>query len=538
MTALALVIGYLVLLLLLGSASNLLFRGTQRDYALASHSIGPVLLLLSLFGTTMTAFALVGSTGRAHTLGVGVYGLLASASGIVHSLCFFLIGVPLWRLGRRHGFVTQVEFFRRRLESPGFGLALFPVLVGLVIPYLLVGIIGGGAVLEQVSRGAFRSLGWFADQQFALPARWGSLLVCAVVLVYVFLGGMRGTAWANAFQTTVFMTLGIITFVVIAQGVGGQEGFWASVQAATEKVLQEHPELLSRERIPKPIYASFLLIPLSVGMFPHIFQHWLTARRASAFRLPIVMHPIFIMVVWAPCVMIGVWATTSAAGLPPQVHENQVLAQMVARFAPAWLSGLLTAGILAAIMSSLDSQFLALGTMFTNDIVLYYFGPQRFSERQKVWLARAFVALVVAVSYALSLFPHRAVFDMGLWCFSGFTALVPLVLAALYWRGLSRAGAWASLLSTVLCWSVLFWRSHWGANKLYAFPEPWMYESSWGWLVRWIPPLHPVVSITAASTVALVVVSLLTRPVRPQVLQQFFGPESPRQDAAKASGVC
>ncbi len=124
MIPLLLVVGYLVLLLALGSASNRLFRGTARDYALASQTIGPVLLLLSLFGTTMTAFALVGSTGRAYTLGAGVYGLLASASGIVHSLCFFLIGVPLWRLGRRHGFVTQVEFFRRRLESPGLGLAL------------------------------------------------------------------------------------------------------------------------------------------------------------------------------------------------------------------------------------------------------------------------------------------------------------------------------------------------------------------------------------------------------------------------------
>ncbi len=528
MIPLLLVAGYLVLLLALGSVSNLMFRGTSRDYALASQTIGPVLLLLSLFGTTMTAFALVGSTGRAYTLGAGVYGLLASASGIVHSLCFFLIGVPLWRLGRRHGFVTQVEFFRRRLESPGLGLALFPVLVGLVIPYLLVGVIGGGTVLEGVSRGAFRSWGWFAQHDFALPSHLGSLLVCAVVLVYVFLGGMRGTAWANAFQTTVFMVLGVITFVVIAKGVGGQPSFWQSVQAATQRVLQENPAHLSREKIPKAVYASFLLIPLSVGMFPHIFQHWLTARRASAFKLPIVMHPIFILVVWAPCVMIGLWATTSAAGLPPGVKENQVLALMVSRFAGPWLTGLLTAGILAAVMSSLDSQFLALGTMFTNDVVLYYFGPERFTERRKVWLARGFIVAIVALTYLLSLFPHRAVFDMGLWCFSGFTALVPLVLAALYWPRLSRAGAWASLVAMVATWAVLFYRSDFGANHRYAFPEPWMAQADWGWLVSWCPPLHPVVTITAAATAALVVVSLATRPVREEVLREFF----PREEAS------
>ena len=133
MTQLVIICCYLVLLLGLGAAASRLSRGTSRDYLLASHSIGPVLLLMSLFGTTMTAFALVGSTGKAFQLGIGVYGLMASSSGIVHSLCFFLIGVKLWRLGQQHGYTTQVEYFRDRLGSHAFGYLLFPVLVGLVL---------------------------------------------------------------------------------------------------------------------------------------------------------------------------------------------------------------------------------------------------------------------------------------------------------------------------------------------------------------------------------------------------------------------
>src|SRR6056297_447704 len=112
MIELFVIVAYLVGLVLLGLFANRMLRNTSRDYMLASHSIGPFLLLMSLFGTTMTAFALVGSTGRAYTLGVGVYGLLASASGIVHSLCFFVIGVPLWSFGRRLGYSTQIQFFR------------------------------------------------------------------------------------------------------------------------------------------------------------------------------------------------------------------------------------------------------------------------------------------------------------------------------------------------------------------------------------------------------------------------------------------
>jgi SSS family solute:Na+ symporter len=184
---------YLALLLGLGLFSARLFRGTSKDYMVASHSIGPFLLLMSLFGTTMTAFALVGSTGESYKEGVGVYGMLASSSGIIHSLCFFLIGVKLWKLGRANGYTTQVQFFRDRLESDRFGLLLFPVLVGLVIPYLLIGVLAAGTVINGVTRGAFPEI--FADTGGGVPPWLASLVICCVVLLYVFFGGMRGTAW-------------------------------------------------------------------------------------------------------------------------------------------------------------------------------------------------------------------------------------------------------------------------------------------------------------------------------------------------------
>ena len=76
-----LIIGaYLSLLLLLGVISSRVFKGTAADYFLASRGIGPFFLLMSLFGTTMTAFALVGSTGATFKDGIGIYGKMASWS--------------------------------------------------------------------------------------------------------------------------------------------------------------------------------------------------------------------------------------------------------------------------------------------------------------------------------------------------------------------------------------------------------------------------------------------------------------------------
>ncbi len=508
MTQLVIIIIYLLVLLSLGTLVTRWQRGTSKDYMLASHTIGPFLLLLSLFGTTMTAFALIGSTGKAYRLGIGVYGMMASSSGIVHSLCFFFFGIKLWSLGQRYDYRTQIQFFRDRLESGRIGLLLFPILVGLVIPYLLIGVLGSGAIINGVTRGAFQSA--FADYGHGVPNWMGSGMICSVVLTYVFLGGMRGTAWANAFQTLVFITLGGIAFVVIANRIGGTAGFFENMQRATQAVQDTHPEKLSRQGISQLKFLSYLLIPLSAGMFPHLFQHWLTARSARSFKLPIVVHPLLILLVWLPCVLVGVWATSATLDghriIPADLtNENTVLVRMVTSLSGPILAGFLSAGILAAVMSSLDSQFLCLGTMFTQDIVLYYGGTERFTDRQIIWLSRSFIVVIVLVTYLISLLKLPGVFDLGIWCFSGFTSLVPLLAASLYWKRLTRAGAYAGVLTAAVLWMFLFRQAGYPPDPKFA-----------------VFLMLPVVTMTAGSAVVMVMVSFCTAPPSQETLARYF----------------
>ncbi len=530
MTALVILAVYLSLLVVLGGLAGRLSRGTSADFQLASHSIGPVLLLLSLFGTTMTAFALVGSTAEAYRRGSAVYGLLASGSGIVHSACFYFLGVRLWALSRRHGYRTQIEFFRDRLQSPLVGIVLFPVLVGLVVPYLLVGVIGGGEIVSQVTAGAFAPTdafsGWFAASGHGVPRSLASLVICLVVLAYVFIGGMRGTAWANALQTLIFIALGLVTFIVIARGVGGGDTLWQSLVTATAAVPADK---LGATGVSSLTWFGYLLVPLSVGMFPHVFQHWLTARSATTFKLPIVGQPLCIAAVWFPCVLIGLWATTPAAGLPAGIRDNEILGQMVAQHAGPVLSGLLAAGILAAVMSSLDSQFLCLGTLFTRDLVPLVAPRVILTERWAVRLSRGFIVAVVAATWLVSLVTPTGVFALGVWCFSGFAALFPLAAAAVFWRRLSAAGAISAVVATATAWVGLFWHSGFGTAKGYAFPplpgsDAALALGPLGWLGHVLPPLPPVVVLVGLSTIVLVVVSLVTRPPDDATLERFFPP--------------
>ena len=296
--------GYMVLLLGLGLVTKRLFRGTSSDYFVAGRSMGGFLLLMSVFGTTMTAFALVGSTGKSYDLGIGVYGLMASSSGLIHSLVFFLVGIPLWAIGKRYNYVTQIQYFRERFQSDGLGYLLFPILVTLVVVYLLIGLVGAGVVVRGATRGMFPEA--FASSGGAVPPWVTGLVVSGVVLFYIFFGGVRGAAWANAFQTIVFMLTGLVAFVLISNKLGG-------LAEASQQVLENAPEHLARtNKIGHLQFLSYGLVPLSVGMFPHLFQHWLTAKSAKTFRLSIVCHPIFIMLVWVPCVLMGTWAVGAA----------------------------------------------------------------------------------------------------------------------------------------------------------------------------------------------------------------------------------
>ena len=495
MTLLILVL-YLAGVLSIGLWSHHFFRGTGEDYFVATRTIGPFVLLMSLFGTNMTAFSILGASGEAYRVGIGVFALMASSTAIVGPTVIFFVGTRLWALGKRMKLFTQAQYFRARFESDLLGLVVFAVLVALVVPYLLIGVMGGGLTLSQITGGQ-------------VPSWVGGLVIAAVVMIYVTSGGLRGTAWANTFQTLVFMVLGAVAFVYITGRMGG-------LGTALARLAEARPDLLVRgENIPPMKLATYMFIPLSVGMFPHIFMHWLSARRAEAFRLPIVAYPICVAIVWVPSVTLGIVGRLDFPDLEGPA-ANSVLIRLIELHAPEVLAGLLGAGVLAAVMSSLDSQVLAIGNMFTQDIVVHYGFHDHLSEKGQVLAGRLFVGGVLFVTFLLSLVAKTSIFGLAVWSFSGFAGLFPVLLGALFWRRSTKWGALAAVAVVTVLWVWFFTLG--GQIPGYTVGGT---------------GVMPVAVLFAAAAVAMVVVSLLTQPPSKATLERFL----PSGDAASGNRV-
>src|SRR4029434_1036002 len=124
------------------------------DFFVANRSLGTFVFLLSLFGSNMTSFAILGASGLAFRSGIMVYGLMASISSIVIPLSIFIIGTRIWAIGKKFGHMTQVQIFRDRWEMGHIGTVIFVLQALMLVPYIIIGVMGGGETLEGVSDGA------------------------------------------------------------------------------------------------------------------------------------------------------------------------------------------------------------------------------------------------------------------------------------------------------------------------------------------------------------------------------------------------
>lgn len=438
----AIVLGYLAVILAVGIVARRSGRGDEAFF-LAGRSLGPFVLLATMAATNFSGFTVLGFSGAGYRIGFSFYPVMAYGTALM-ALSFVVVGIPVWRLGRRLGLITPPELLAARHGSRPLSLTFGVAMAAFTLPYLAIQPMAAGYALEGI---------------LGLPYEAGAAIVTALVLLYVLLGGMRAVARTDVVQ-------GVAMVALLAAGLAVVAGASGGLVRGLERVALDSPAHFSRPgaggELILGVWASYMLLWfLADPMFPQLFQRFYAARGERSIVQTMIFYPLVTCVLFFFPVAIGVLGRLHLPGLTGK-GADQVLPLLMDRFGGNWLSALAVAGLLGAIMSTMDSQLLTLGSIVERDLLglkgkgavrtLSREGPGEDRERSRngesrVGLpARATVAVLAVAGYLLALRPPATILAIATETFAGLAVLFPSVVAAIYWR---RASAIWSLLSIV-----------------------------------------------------------------------------------------
>jgi len=420
----AITAAYLLLVLFVGYSASSRTGESREEYLMASRSFGTLVLLAALFATNMSAVVMIGAPGLAYNVGPNAYGYFIGLLVFSFPLLMMTIGHRVWLVGKRFGHITPAQVVNHRFDSTYLGVLAMALFTFWTVPYLLVGIQGGGIAFQQLTDGV-------------IPYWAGGLIVTLVVLGYVASGGMRGTGWTNAFQGAVFVIALVGFAIVIPNQLGGFE-------AATSATLEQNPALLNRADIPplqfKEYFSVAILVSIETFILPHLFIRYMTSESIKNLRQTSVVYPIALMLSWGPAVLLGFWGVGQ---FPEIANPDFILPALIEANFPTWLVGLALAGILAALMSTLDGQVLTLATMLTEDILRPFFDVD---ERTEVLATRVFTIAILGVAYAAALLTREGIIDTTIFAFSGYALMFFPIVAGFYSASVSKHASGIGLL--------------------------------------------------------------------------------------------
>jgi SSS family solute:Na+ symporter len=457
-------------------------KKTAEDYHMASREFKMIVLFFTVFGTNISAVALVGAPGSSYHVGWVTWAYYVSAWAWLSPLLFYAIGNRAWTLGKKHGYMTQADVISGRWKSHFLSYLVGIICLVYTVPYVMVGAMGGGQIFAGLTNGG-------------IPYWLGALLIMLMVTAYVVIGGMRGTAWTNVVETTIFLSGAVIILIFIAWKLGGPG-------TATSMVAEKFPHLLTREKFPILTFFSFgFIVSLAVPMFPQVFIRLLVGESRKEFRKMCLIYPLAGFIIWFVVCYTGMWGHLLIPSLAGKDAE-QIMPMVLARYAPFWGAGLLGATMLAGAMSCMDAQILTVSTLVYKDFLSHSKKGQALTELTRVRFSQFMIVAVCVIAYILALTRPVAILLLVNWSFAGFAALLIPMLAALYWKRCTKEAAIASILVSQ---AILI------GVPLKLLPA----SLTFGML--------PGFSAMVFGAITLFVVTYLTRPQEKSVIESFFG---------------
>jgi sodium/proline symporter len=307
-----------------------------------------------------------------------------------------------------------------------------------------------------------------------------------VIVVYTLLGGFLAVSWTDLAQGLLMAAALLIVPLLVVALQGGPGAAIAELQAKNPALLDAWSDF---DGAPLGPLAVLSLLAWGLGYFgqPHILARFMAVK--SVEMIPAARR---IAISWTLLGLLGAMAVglTGAGWLDPALEggdAEKVFILLTAQLFHPLVAGLLLAAILAAIMSTADSQLLVAASALSEDLYRAAFG-QRAGDRRMIAVARAAVVLIATLAFLLALDPDSTVLDLVAYAWAGFGATFgPVILLSLYWPRMGRGSALAGMLGgglTVWGWKTL----EGGWFDLYELLPAFLVSLALCLLVGWLRP--------------------------------------------------
>lgn len=438
-------LGFMIMIGVMYAKKN----NSSSDFFLGGRKVGPWMTALSAEASDMSGWLLMGLPGLAY-LG-GMKEAFWTALGLVIGtyLNWLIVAKPLRKCTIAFGdSITIPEFLTNRFKDKSRVLSTVSVIF--IIIFFTIYTASGFVACAKL----FNSV-------FGLSYHTGLIIGVAVILLYTIMGGYLAVCATDFIQGSLMFIACIVAAIVMVVVLGGPSNAIESVAMFSQRAISgEFGDAMQQKFIANQNYGIVPIISAlawGLGYFgmPHILIRFMGIRSNKEVALSRRIATIWVVIAFIGTLIVGSLGTVYLPNILSPNAAETVFSATIQKMFPPFIGGIFLCAILAAAMSTADSQLLVASSAFSQDIFKGLIKKDA-TTKEVLNISRLAVFIIAAIAFVLSLDENSSIFGLVSYAWAGFGATFgPLILLSLFWRGCTAKGAIAGLITggvTVVAW--------------------------------------------------------------------------------------
>lgn len=427
---------YLIILILIGIWSSR-FNKTLDDFLIAGRKLGTWPVAISAQASDMSGWLVLALPGRAFMYGVSaIWTAIACALGTLFNWSF--IAKRLRNFTEKLRALTIPDFLEDRYKDDTHTIrAIATIIIAVfMVAYVSAQLVASGKILSE-------TFGW--SYHAALILGFG------IITFYTLMGGFFAVAWTDVFQGMLVVIILLVLPIVGIIKLGGLGQILSTIGSIDYNALS-----------PTYGYGGILFVIFafaSMAWFfgypgqPHVLTRYMAIKSEKKLWNSTLIGMIWVIISLWGAILIGIIGLAMFKGLP---DPEKVMPMLATSLLPEWVAGIVIAAIVAAIMSTADSQLLVATSSVVED-VYHKLINVKANQKKLVFYSRIFVLLLSIIAFIFAIpGEDSAIYFLVAFAWGGLAASFgPIIILSLWWRRTTKHGAIAGMLSgmiTVFIW--------------------------------------------------------------------------------------